>query len=213
MAVVANKRSIMSLYSDPLDIYCHQVRMVLAEKGVNVEINDVNLADKPEDLAQLNPYNSVPTLVDRDLVIYESRVIMEYLDERFPHPPLMPVYPVQRAKNRQIMYRIERELYAQYHEVINAKDDKATAKAAHQLQEMFLSLEPIFEQNPFFLNEEFSMVDCCVAALVWRLPSMNIEIPASNKAFHAYCARVFERETFRESLSEAEIELGAERTY
>ena len=150
MAVIANKRSVMTLFSDPLNIYCHRVRMVLAEKGVNVEIHDVNMADKPEDLAQLNPYNSVPTLVDRDLVIYESRIIMEYLDERFPHPPLMPVYPVQRAKNRQVMYRIDRELYAQYHEVCNAANTELRATAAHQLKEMIMSLEPIFEQNPFF---------------------------------------------------------------
>jgi len=213
MAVVANKRSIMTLYSDPMDIYSHQVRMVLAEKGVNVEIYDVNMADKPEDLAQLNPYNSVPTLVDRDLVIYEARIIMEYLDERFPHPPLMPVYPVQRAKNRQIMYRIERELYSQYHIIKNSLDEAKRQKAIKDLHEMLLGLEPIFLQSAYFLNEEFSMVDCCLAALVWRLPLLDIEISSSNKGFHHYTNLVFERETFRESLSEAEIEIGVERIY
>jgi stringent starvation protein A len=211
MAAVTNKRSVMTLYSDSLDIYCHRVRMVLAEKGVNVEIIDVNLADKPEDLGQLNPYNSVPTLVDRDLIIYESRIIMEYLDERFPHPPLMPVYPVQRAKNRQIIYRIDREMYKQYHQLIDAKNDKDRNKAKQLLLEMIVSLEPVFAQHIYFLNEEFSMVDCCLAALIWRLPQLGITIPIKNKGFHAYCERVFERHTFKESLSDAESEFHVER--
>lgn len=207
MAVVANKRSVMTLYSDPSDIYCHQVRMVLAEKGVNVEIIDVNLHDKPEDLAQLNPYNSVPTLVDRDLVIYESRIIMEYLDERFPHPPLMPVYPVARAKNRQIMFRIERELYAQYRTINSQADDSEREAARGRLREMIMSLEPIFAQTPYFLNEEYSMVDCCMAALLWRLPILGIEVPADSVNLRNYCERVFERATFKHSLSEMEQEL------
>ena len=207
MGVVASKRSVMTLYSDPADIYCHQVRMVLAEKGVNVEIIDVNMYDRPEDLAQLNPYNSVPTLVDRDLVIYDARIIMEYLDERFPHPPLMPVYPVARAKNRQIMFRVERELYAQYRIINSNKDDSERDAARNSLKEMLISLDPIFGQTPFFLNEEYSMVDCCMTALLWRLPTLGIELPEEYKHVHAYCERVFERSPFKHSLSESEQEL------
>ena len=211
MATVANKRSVMTLYSDPLDIYSHRVRVALAEKNVKVEIIDVNIADKPEDLLQLNPYNSTPTLVDRDLVIYESRIIMEYLDERFPHPPLMPVYPVQRAKNRQVMYRIDREMYTLFHEYQESKNDKEKARVRQRLQEIIMGLEPIFDQNPFFLAEEFSMVDCCLGVLLWRLPSLGIEIPLKNKGFYAYCSRLFDRVTFKESLSAAEIELSVKR--
>ena len=207
MAVIANKRSVMILYSEPDDIYCHRVRMVLAEKGVNVEIVDVNMDDKPEDLAQLNPYNSVPTLVDRDLVIYESRIIMEYLDERFPHPPLMPVYPVARAKNRQIMHRIDKEMYSQLHRIYDAVDDNERDTARSRLKEMMMGLEPLFAQNDFFLSDEYSMVDCCLSALIWRLPSLLVDIPESCKNFHQYCARVFERGPFKEGMSDAERDL------
>ena len=207
MAVVANKRSIMTFYSDALDIYCHRVRIVLAEKGVNVEIIDVNLSDKPEDLAQLNPYNSVPTLVDRDLVIYESRIIMEYLDERFPHPPLMPVYPVARAENRQLIFRIDRELYSLFHNIHNAEDENVASLARKRLREAIISLEPVFNQKSYFLADEFSMVDCCMGALLWRLPRLGIDVHHEIKAIQNYCQRVFDRKSFRESLSEAEQEL------
>ncbi len=207
MAVVANKRSIMTFYSDALDIYCHRVRIVLAEKGVNVEIIDVNLSDKPEDLAQLNPYNTVPTLVDRDLVIYESRIIMEYLDERFPHPPLMPVYPVARAENRQLIFRVDKELYSLYHSVQDAKDENIASLARKRLGEAIVSLEPVFSQKRYFLADEFSMVDCCIGALLWRLPRLGVEVHREIKAIQNYCQRVFDRKSFRASLSEAEQEL------
>src|SRR4029079_2840018 len=111
MAIVANKRSIMTLYSGSVDIFSHRVRIVLAEKGGSVEVinTDVSDKDKLEDLLELNPYGNSPTLVDRELVLYDANIIMEYLDERFPHPPLMPVYPVARAKSRLMIYRIDRE--------------------------------------------------------------------------------------------------------
>ena len=111
MAVAANKRSIMTLFSDTIDIYSHQVRIVLAEKGVGVEISYTDPTKLPEDLMELNPYGTVPTLVDRELVLYKSHIIMEYLDERFPHPPLMPVYPVSRGQSRLMMHRIEQDWY------------------------------------------------------------------------------------------------------
>lgn len=205
MAVIANKRSVMTLYSDPLDIYCHQVRIVLAEKGVNVEIVDIKPDDRPEDLVHLNPYNTVPTLVDRDLVIYNSNIIMEYLDERFPHPPLMPVYPVGRAEHRRTIYRVDKDLYSLMH-IIEDGGEQADA-ARLRLTEAFTSMSPAFAEAPFFLSEEFTLVDCCLAPLIWRLPMLGVNLPAKAKDVEAYAERVFDRDSFQASLSEAEREL------
>lgn len=208
MAVVASKRSIMTLYSDPLDIYCHRVRIVLAEKGVNVEVIDINPNDKPEDLMDLNPYNFVPTLVDRDLVIYESKIIMEYLDERFPHPPLMPVYPVARAEHRLIIYRIDRDIYSLFDKIRHSDDEALVESATKQLEEAIISLSPLFANKPYFLSEEFSLVDCCLAPVLWRLPSLGIKLTQQNaKHILKYQEKVFKRKTFRISLSDAELEL------
>lgn len=207
MAIVANKRSIMTLYSDPMDIYCHCVRIVLAEKGVNVEIIEVNAEDKPEDLIQLNPYNTLPTLVDRDLVIIDARIIMEYLDERFPHPPLMPVYPVSRAENRQIMYRIDRDLYSLVNTIENSPESATSEKAKKQLYESLLSMATLFGRKPFFMNDDFSLVDCTLAALLWRFPAWGLDITKQSKAIKKYMDNVFSRTAFQTSLSDAEREL------
>lgn len=206
MAIPANKRSIMTLFSDPMDIHCHRVRIVLAEKGVNVEVFDVKPDDKPEDLIDLNPYNSVPTLVDRDLVIYQSQIIMEYLDERFPHPPLMPVYPVARAEHRRMMYRIDRDLYSLLDDIQGDNTEKANI-SRKILQDTLVSLGPVFAQTPYFMSEEFSLMDCCIAPLLWRLPLYGIELPSQAKAIQGYMERVFQRATFQASLSEAEREI------
>lgn len=205
MAVVANKRSIMTLYSDPLDIYCHRVRIVLAEKGVNVEVIDVNPDDKPEDLIDLNPYNTVPTLVDRDLVIYDSKIIMEYLDERFPHPPLMPVYPVARAEHRRVIYRIDQDIYTILPKL---KNEETREAAISKLEDSLIALSPLFADKPYFLSEEFSLVDCCFAPILWRLPSLGIKLTQQNaKHLLRYQERVFKRKSFKISLSDAELEL------
>ncbi len=206
MAIIANKRSVMTLYSEPLDIYCHQVRIVLAEKSINYEIINMNLEEHPETLMQLNPYNSVPTLVDRDLVIYKANIIMEYLDERFPHPPLMPVYPVARAECRQMMYRIERDLYSLYRRIIAGGDDGEQARK--QLTDSLAAIAPVFEDKPYFLSDEFTLVDCTLAPLFWRIPHLGIELPEGPmKLINRYCKLVFERKLFQSSLSEAEKEL------
>ncbi len=206
MAVVANKRSVMTLYSGRSDVYSHQVRIVLAEKGVNVEIVDVHPNHIPEDLLDLNPYNSVPTLVDRELVLYNARIIMEYLDERFPHPPLMPVYPVMRAKSRLMMYRIENDWYVLKDRIEGA--DRADAdKARQELLDSMLSIAPVFSEQPFFLSDEFSLIDCCLAPLLWRLPQLGVELPAQGKPIKTYAERVFQRESFQAALTEVEREL------
>ncbi|MEI8594678.1 MULTISPECIES: stringent starvation protein SspA [Photobacterium] len=207
MAVAANKRSVMTLYSDASDMYSHQVRIVLAEKGVSVEIELVEPDNLPEDLLDLNPYNSVPTLVDRELALYQAGIIMEYLDERFPHPPLMPVYPVARGNSRLMMYRIERNWYSLAEKVQKGTADEAD-KARKQLREELLALSPVFAEFPYFMSEEFSLVDCYLAPLLWRLPSMGIELNgAGSKEVKAYMTRVFERDSFLASLTEAEREM------
>ncbi|WP_407331470.1 stringent starvation protein SspA [Enterovibrio sp. 27052020O] len=207
MAVAANKRSVMTLYSDASDMYSHQVRIVLAEKGVTYEIELVDPNNLPEDLLDLNPYNSVPTLVDRELALYNANIIMEYLDERFPHPPLMPVYPVARGNSRLMMYRIERNWYTLAEKVEKGNAEEAD-KARRQLREELLALAPVFAEYPFFMSEEFSLVDCYLAPLLWRLPVMGIELSGpGSKEVKTYMARVFERDSFLASLTEAEREM------
>ena len=209
MAVVA-KRTVLSLYSDSDCPYSHQVRIVLAEKAVNVEITHIKPDTNLEDLYQVNPYGTTPTLIDRELVLYESRIIMEYLDERFPHPPLLPVYPVARAESRKIMYRIERDWYSLMRQIQSGEPERM-AQARQELLESLVVLEPVFSSNPYFLSEEFSLVDCCLAPLLWRLPALGIEIPESNKALREYAKRVFERDSFQASLTENEKEIEATR--
>ena len=207
MGVVA-KRSSMSFFSDPADHYCHRVRIVLAEKGVAVDIQDVDPDALPRELADINPYNTVPTLVDRELVLYEPNVMMEYLDERFPHPPLLPVYPVTRAQSRLMMHRIQKD-WCHLADVIlsAASKESAVTKARKELREQLTGISPIFAEKPFFMSDEFTLVDCCVAPLLWRLPAMGIELPRQAKDILAYAERLFERESFRESLSEVEKEM------
>ncbi len=206
MGVVANRRSVMTLFSGDSDVYSHRVRIVLAEKGINVDIVPVDAAHLPEDLIDLNPYNTVPTLVDRDLVLYSSQVIMEYLDERFPHPPLMPVDPVSRANNRLMLYRIEQDLYSQL-DIVMTGSEKAVAKAKKEIRDNLVMVSPIFEQKPYFLSDEFSLVDCALAPLLWRLPSLNITLPKQAAPLLSYAERIFARESFQASLSETEREM------
>lgn len=208
MGVLA-KHSSMIFYSDGNDHYSQRVRLVLAEKGVAVEIIDVEPGSMPEDLAGLNPYNSLPTLVDRDLVLYESQVIMEYLDERFPHPPLLPVYPVARAQSRLFVYRIQRD-WCGYVDTIVAGRSKDTVidRARKELRESLVAISPIFSEKPFFMSDEFTLVDCCVAPILWRLPALGIDLSAKQaKAINEYMERIFERDSFQASLSETELDM------
>ena len=207
MAIITNKRSIMTLYSGALDIQSHRVRIVLAEKGVSYDVLNVEARGKPEDLLELNPYGTVPTLVDRELALYEPNIITEYLDERFPHPPLMPVYPVARAKARLIIYRFDREWSPLIRklEAGKAADLKAVAK---ELSTYIAQLIPVFNSSSYFLGEEFTLVDCCIAPVLWRLPIWGITFsPTETKAVNKYAERVFQRDSFQASLTEAEQEL------
>lgn len=206
MAIVANKRSIMTLYSASMDIFSHRVRIVLAEKGVAVDVINADSADKMEDLLELNPYGNAPTLVDRELVLYDANIIMEYLDERFPHPPLMPVYPVARAKTRLMIYRIDKEWSVLVRQIESGKSDEVQA-ACKELKNYLVKLAPVFGNSAFFLNEDFTLVDCCIAPILWRLPAWGITLPPEAKAVMKYAERVFERDSFQASLTEAEQDL------
>ncbi len=203
------KRNVMTLYSGKQCFNSHQVRIVLAEKGVSVDVITMEDPAENEDLLQINPYGSLPTLVDRgDLALYDPQVIMEYLEERFPHPPLMPVYPIQRAKKRLMMHRIRQDWYSLLENIANNQGDVKTYKK--ELLENLVMLSPVFAEMPYFLSEEFSLVDCCLAPLLWRLPYYGIKIPARIKSVHAYMERVFSRDSFQVSLTDAERELYGE---
>ena len=209
MGVVA-KRSSMTFYSDGTSHYSHRVRVVLAEKGVAVETIDVDLDDKPEDLASLNPYNTLPTLVDRDLVLYEANIMMEYLDERFPHPPLFPVYPVARAQSRLWIYRIKRDGCRLVDPIMAGDGTPAQLdKMRVELRDSLISIAPIFGEKPFFMSDEFTIVDCCVTPILWRLPIMGIELPKNKttKPLLEYRDRLFERDSVMASFSEQEKEM------
>ncbi len=207
MAQVANKRLAMMLFSNDDNLYCHMVRLVLAEKGISYDSSIVDMENTPENLQELNPYNEVPTLVDRELALYDHRVIVEYLDERFPHPPLMPVDPVSRSRIRLLLQRIERDWISLAYKIIN-NDDADNARKA--LQDSLIGASAVFEQKPFFMSDEYTLIDCALAALLWRLPVYGITLPpAQAKALINYADTLFEREAFKESLTEAEKELRA----
>lgn len=196
----------MNLYTTGTSIECHRTRIVLAEKEIVHEIIEVDPKKLPEDLIDLNPYCSLPTLVDRDLVLYNSRVIMEYLEERFPHPPLMPVGPVARAQSRLALFRVENDWFPLV-DIIETKGEKAVAKARKELAESITASAELFSVMPFFLSDCFTMVDASIAPILWRLPHYGIEFPKAAKAVEEYANRIFEREGFQLSLTESEREL------
>ena len=206
MALIANRRSVMTLFSDPACIQSHRTRIVLSEKDITADVVQIDQNNKPEDLSELNPYNSVPTLVDRDLVLYDARVIMEYFDERFPHPPLMPVDPVSRSKSRLALFHIEKDWYGPADTIINGNAEESE-QARKILEDALISSIEIFSVKPYFLSDDFSLVDCSMAPLLWRLPSLNINLPPEAKAIVDYGNRVFDRPSFRSSLTEEELEM------
>jgi len=207
MAVIANRRSVMTLYSKPTCIHSHRTRLVLAEKNVNIDITSVDGPELPEDLMDLNPYHTMPTLVDRDLVLYDSRVIIEYLDERFPHPPLMPVDPVTRAQFRLALFRIETDWYQLAEQYDAEGDRKLSSKSRKLLRESILASVDLFAAKPYFLSDDFSLVDCSIAPILWRLPVYGIELGSQAEPIEAYMKRVFERRSFQEGLTELEQEM------
>jgi RNA polymerase-associated protein len=197
----------MTLYSDPQSAYSHRVRVVLAEKGITVDVLDADPINPPDEVMDFNPYGTLPTLVDRDLKVYNSRIIMEYLDERFPHPPLLPVDPVSRALSRLFLYRVEKDWYGQMDRIQGVTSEDEANTARKELRESLVSTSPVFDAKPFFMSDELSLVDCAIVPLLWRLPMLGVELPAQAKPVKAYAARIFKREGFRNSLSEQEEEM------
>lgn len=205
MAVVP-RRSTMTLFSDAACQFSHRVRMVLAEKGVAVEIEEVVPGVVSEEVAELNPYGTTPTLVDRDLALHNTMVMMEYLDERFPHPPLLPVYPVARAHSRQYMHRIERDWCAPAEAILRGEDFKRIDRLRQELRDSLLGVAVVFSDRPFFMSDEFTLVDCVMAPLLWRLDVLGVKLPNVRQAkpLVAYMQRLFDRPAFRASLTDTE---------
>jgi len=209
VAVSVRGRSTMALYSSETCMESHRVRFVLAEKGINVEIVNVTTDESAAaDMAELKPYNQAPTLVDRDLVLYDASVINDYLDERYPHPPLMPVDPVSRAKSRLALFRIESDWFSLLPDIERGTEKRKT-QAKKALQESLVNSSEVFGAMPYFLSNEFSLLDCSIAPILWRLPYYGIELPKSAKQITAYMKRVFSRPSFQASLSEQERDMVA----
>ncbi|MDR2092780.1 MAG: glutathione S-transferase N-terminal domain-containing protein [Azoarcus sp.] len=192
----------MNLYSGTTDPFSHRCRIVLYEKGMDFEVIDVDLYNKPEDIAIINPYNRVPVLVDRDLVLYESNIINEYIDERFPHPQLMPPDPIMRARARQLLHTFERELF-EYIPVLEAQQ-KDSGKICAHVRDHLIQLAPIFSKQKFMLGDEFSMLDVAIAPLLWRLELYGIELPKTASHLMKYAERIFSRQGFIDALTPSE---------
>ena len=198
----------LACYSDPADHYSHRVRFVLAEKGVSVEIIDVRPGHYPVKLTEVNPYASVPTLVDRDLALYEPNVIAEYLEERYPHPPLLPVYPVARANTRLLVHRIQRDWCALVDRIEDRRTPEATRELARkELRESLIGVSPVFTEKAYFMSDEISLVDCCLLPILWRLLRLGIDLPRAAKPLLDYMERNFAREAFQASLSAVERDM------
>ena len=208
--VSLNKRTSMPLFSDPTDHYCQRVRIVLEEKGISSEIIDMDKNNINAEILEVSPYSTLPVLVDRDVCLYDSVTLMEYLDERFPHPPLLPVYPVARANIRLYIKRIANDWCLLFDRLVDEKLKPAEEKKLKtQLKSLIVATNPIFKEKPFFMNDEFSLVDCCIAPILWRLPQVGIEIPndTKNKPVNEYMKKVFTRKAFINSLTELEREI------
>ena len=202
MALSARSRTILTLYTAPDDIQCHRARLVLAAKGVAYEREPVNPDKPPADLGDLNPYGTLPTLVDRDLVLYDTAVVCEYLDERYPHPPLMPVDPLARARLRLACVRIERDWMPLIATIRAGGRPAETGRK--RLREALLAAVPLFKASKFFLNPEISLADCLVAPILWRLPVLGVQLAREAKPVLDYSERMFASQGFARSLTPEE---------
>ena len=204
MTLLANRRSAILLFSLPNCLESHRTRIVIKEKEISAEIHEVDLNAIPEEVKILSPYDEYPSLVDRELVLQNSRVIIEYLDERFPHPPLLPVDPISRAKFRLALNEIEHNWYSKYADAY--KDEVLDDKFVLEIKNYFLEIAPLIKKK-FFMSEDFGLVDCSIAPLLWRLKSLDFDLAENNKIIADYSERIFEREAFQDSLTETEKEL------
>ena len=195
----------MTLYSGITCPFSHRCRFVLFEKGMDFEIKDIDTFNKPEDLAVINPYNQVPVLVERDLILYESNIINEYLDERFPHPQLMPADPVMRGRGRLVLFRLEKELFVHVATLENqAATAKEQAKAREAIAQGLTMIAPAYAKNKYVLGDAFSMIDVALAPLLWRLEHYDIKLGKSAAPLLKSAERIFQRPAFAEALTPAE---------
>lgn len=201
------KRSVMTLFSDPRSPNSHRVRLVAKEKDIPMDVIEVDPDNMPEDLIELNPYGSLPTLVDRELILYDAQVIIEYLDERYPHPPLMSVDPISKARSRQQLRQIETEWYPLVETIVRNEKADDVKRARRDLMERLIQMIPVFAHKDFFMSDDYTLVDASLAVLLWRLPSLGVELPKSAKAITDYSNRLMEREMFNESLSDDELDM------
>lgn len=192
----------MNLYSGTTDPFSHRCRIVLYEKGMDFQIIDVDMFNKPEDLAVINPHNRVPVLVERDLILYEPNIINEYIDERFPHPQLMPPDPIMRAKARQLLLGLEREVFV--HIEALERNQKTADKARQSVRDRLTELAPVVTKQKHLLSDEFSMLDVAIAPLLWRLDLYGIELPKSAAPILKYAERIFARQGFIDALTPSE---------
>ena len=193
----------MTLYSGTTCPFSQRCRIVLYEKGMDFQITDVDLFNKPEDLAVMNPYNRVPVLVERDLVLYESNIINEYIDDRFPHPQLMPADPVMRARARLFLYRFENELFCHV-DTLEKGNPKTIDKARQIIRDNLTVIAPVFAKQKYMLGEEFSMLDVAIAPLLWRLEHYGIELPRQAAPLAKYAERLFSRPAFIDAMTPSE---------
>lgn len=197
----------MVLYSGTTCPFSQRCRLVLFEKGMDFEVRDVDLFNKPEDISTMNPYGQVPILVERDLILYESNIINEYIDERFPHPQLMPADPLMRARARLMLFNFEKELFVHVHALENDKaqmNEKQLDKARAEIRDRLTTLAPLFIKNKYMLGDEFSMLDVAVAPLLWRLDHYGIELSKTAAPLMKYAERIFSRPAYIEALTPSE---------
>lgn len=195
----------ITLYAGTMDMDSHYVRLVLAEKGLLVNIVDVDAAVIPENILHLTPYGRLPILIDRDTVLYETRTIVDYLDERFPHPPLLAANPAGKAKTRLLCYRIFKDWYSLAEKITHTHDKASRERTAQALADSLTSVTAIFAEQAFFLHDQYSLADCALSVLLWRLPQLNVTLPSQAKPIMQYAKRMFEREGFQLSLSAQEL--------
>lgn len=203
MATNPRMRNALTLFSARDCVLSHRVRLVLAAKGVSYDLVPVDPGNPPEDLIDLNPYHTVPTLVDRDLVLYSASVVTEYIDERYPHPPLMPVDPLSRARLRLAMLRLEHDWVPHVQAVQHGTRTQADS-GRKRIKELLLSSLPLFKAFKFFLNAEMSLADCALAPIIWRLPSLGIKLERDMKLIDDYGQRIFNNPGFARSLTAEE---------
>ena len=208
--VSLSNRTSMALFSDPMDHYSHRVRIVMEEKGVTSEIIDTDANNLSDEILEVSPYAELPVLVDRDVCLYDSIILMEYLDERFPHPPLLPVYPVSRAHIRLFIQRIEKDWCEIFDKLIQGNQTEAkTKKLRTELKSQILGMSQILKEKSYFMSDEFSLVDCCITPILWRLPIIGIDLQKDSKTkpIYEYMQRVFTKPCFINSLSELERDI------